>query len=153
MTQPISPRKKTESSRPLGGLLPRNIFDDLFQHYLSDESTGVSEMMRATMDVAETEHSFEIKVDLPGVRAEDVDIQLDNNTLTVRGHRDISHEEHDKHTQFHRVERYSGNFARSIVLPSSIDEAEASAEFEDGVLMIVVPKSEEAKPRKINIKS
>lgn len=153
MPKSITPRQKSEVMRPFGGLLSRNFLDDLFQQYMGDEGAGMSEMMRASLDVAETEHAFEVTVDLPGVKSEDVDIQLDNNTLTVRGERNVSHEEEDKDRHFHRVERYSGSFARSVVLPSSINEAEASAEFRDGVLKIVIPKSEEARPRKINIKS
>ena len=110
-------------------------------------------MANVSMDVAETDQAFEVKIDLPGIKPDDVDIQIDNNTLTIRGQRCEKNEERDEEKQYHRVERYSGSFARSIVLPTSINEDETAAEFKDGVLKIVIPKTEDAKPRKINISS
>lgn len=111
----------------------------------------MAEIMNAAMDVAETDQAFEVKMDLPGVCADQVDIQIDNNTLTVRGQRIKETEEKNQEKQYHRVERYSGSFSRSVVLPNSINEEETAAEFKDGVLRIVIPKAENAKPRKIAI--
>ena len=108
--------------------------------------------MNAAMDVAESDHAFEVKMDLPGVASNDVDVQIDNNTLTVRGQRSQEKEEKDEAKHFHRVERYSGSFSRSVVLPSAINEDETVAEFKDGVLKITIPKTDDAKPRKITIK-
>ncbi len=138
---------------PLGGLIPRSWFDEMFDRYLSETTGDISQSMNVSMDVAETDRAFEVKVDLPGIKAEDVDVQVDNNTLTIRGHREEEIEEHGEGKEFHRVERYAGSFARSVVLPNSINEAEAVAEFKDGVLKIVIPKTEDAKPRKISISS
>jgi HSP20 family protein len=149
----ITTRKPSALRSPFRGLAPRPWLDELFDQFLAGRDEEVRDVMAATMDVAETEQAFEVKMDLPGVRSEDVDIQIDNNTLTVRGRREEEHEEQDEQKQFHRVERFSGSFARSVVLPSSINEDETAAEFEDGVLKIVIPKMEDARPRKINIKS
>lgn len=89
------------------------------------------------MDVAETDQAFEVKLDLPGVKADEVDIQIDNNTLTVRGQRSEEKEEKDEEYQYHRVERSSGSFTRSVVLSTAINEDETVAEFKDGVLTII----------------
>jgi HSP20 family protein len=146
---PVSPVNRSA----LGGLIPRSWFDDMFDRYLSETTGEISQSMNVSMDVAETDRAFEVKVDLPGIKPGDVDIQIDNNTLTIRGHREEEIEEKNEEKEFHRVERYSGSFARSVVLPNSINEDEAAAEFKDGVLKIVIPKAEDAKPRKISISS
>ena len=138
---------------PFRGLFSRAALDDLFDQFLTDSNgRQLSEVMNAAMDVVETNHAFEVKMDLPGVDTEDVEIQIDNNTLTVRGERSEEKEEKDEDKLFHRVERYSGSFSRSVVLPNSINEDETIAEFKDGVLRITIPKTEDAKPRKISIK-
>ncbi len=147
------PKSVARKSSPFRSLLPRDLFEDFFDQYLQGNGGGLTEMMQASMDVAETEQAFEVKLDLPGVSADDVEIQIDNNTLTVRGKREESSEEKDEEKQYHRIERYSGSFARSVVLPNSVNEDETAAEFKDGVLKIVIPKSPEAKPRKIKISS
>ena len=113
----------------------------------------LSEVLNAAMDVAETDLAFEVKLDLPGFKAAEVDIQIDNSTLTVRGQRCEEKEEKDEEKHYHRVERSSGSFTRSVVLPTSINEDETVAEFKDGVLTITAPKTDDAKPRKISIKS
>ena len=150
----VSNKPGSVARTPFSGLFTRPTFEDLFKQFLTESNGGpLSEVMSAAMDVAETDQAFEVKMDLPGVKADDVDIQIDNNTLTVKGQRSEETEEKDEDKQFHRVERYSGSFSRSVLLPSSINEDETVAEFKDGVLNIIIPKTEEAKPRKIRIKS
>lgn len=152
---------KTISTRPTGsvgrtpfrGLVPKAWFDELFDQFFTGERSDLAEMMNVSMDVAETEQAFEVKMDLPGVKPQDIDIQFDNNTLTVRGQRSETKEDKDEKKQYHRLERFSGSFARSIVLPMAVNDDETAAEFKDGVLKIVIPKAENAKPRRINIKS
>ncbi len=152
MPQPIIQRKPGNVGRsPAHGLFPHNLFEDWMSQYLSHPADELSNLMKVSMDVVETQNAFEIKVDLPGIRPDDVDIQIDSNTLTIRGVRHDETEEQDAEKHYHRVERYSGSFSRSIVLPNSLNEDEAVAEFRDGVLKVVVPKMEEARPRKINI--
>jgi HSP20 family protein len=112
----------------------------------------MSDAVNARMDVIETDQSCEVVMDLPGVKADEVDIHVENNVLTIRGERREEKEERDERRQFHRVERRFGSFARSVVLPCPVNDAEAAAEFRDGVLKIVLPKTETAKPRKISVK-
>ena len=154
MSKTLTPRKSTPLTRsPFGGIFPRAMFEDLFNQFWTDGENQFTEVMKASMDVAETDQAFEVKMDLPGVNPDDVEIQLDNNTLTVRGQRSEESEEKDEEKQYHRMERYSGSFARSVVLPNSINEGETAAEFNDGVLKILIPKAEDSKPRKIKITS
>lgn len=153
MTRSIASRKPGSLRSPsLPGLFPRGWFDDMVE-YLQPGNGDLAEMMQVSMDVVETDKAFEVKMDLPGVRPEDVEIQVERNTLNVRGHRQSESETNDEATQIHRLERFSGSFARSVVLPNSINEDEASAEFRDGVLVITIPKQEDARPRKISIRS
>ena len=153
MSQKLAKARPSSVRRsPFRELFPRSVFEDLFDQYLTEGNGGLSQMMNVSMDVAETDHAFEVKVDLPGVNAEDVDIQIENNTLTVRGQRSEEKEEKDEDKQYHRIERYSGSFARSVVLPNSINENETVAEYKDGVLKIQIPKADEGKARKIKIK-
>ena len=152
MNTGISRRQTTPISQdPFRGFFSQGIFDDLFDQYLSKNRGEIAPMMNVSMDVAETDQAFEVEIDLPGINPQDVDIQIDNNTLTIRGQRCEETKEGDEEKQFHRIERYRGSFARSIVLPNSINEEETAAEFRDGVLKIVVPKSDDVKPRKISI--
>lgn len=139
------------SRSPFRNLFGRSVFDDMFDQYVTEANGDVAQMMNVSMDVSETDQAFEVKVDLPGINPDDVDIQIDNNALTIRGSRSDETEEQDEEKQYHRVERYQGSFSRSVVLPNSINEDETAAEFKDGVLKIVIPKSDEAKPRRISI--
>ena len=151
--EPGSVTRSPFSGSPLRSMFSRAALDDLFNQFLTDDNgRQLSEAMNAAMDVVETSHSFEVKMDLPGVDTNEVEIQIDNNTLTVRGMRSEEKEEKDEDKLFHRIERYSGSFSRSVVLPNSINEDETVAEFKDGVLKITIPKMEDAKPRKISIK-
>ncbi len=101
------------------------------------------------VDIYEHEGSIVLKAELPGVEAKDVDVRLENNTLTLRGERKLDREV--KKESYHRVERSYGAFTRSFTLPSVVDQANIKADFKDGVLQVVLPKREEAKPKSISI--
>ena len=101
IVKPRTPGSATSKS-PFGGLIPRSLFDDMFDRYLSETTGEIGQSINVSMDVAETDRAFEVKVDLPGIKAEDVDIQIDNNTLTIRGHREEEIEEKNEQKQFHR---------------------------------------------------
>jgi HSP20 family protein len=103
------------------------------------------------VDVAETQDRFVITAELPGVKPEDVDISVENSILRIRGERRFYDEQ--KEDDFHRIERRFGSFARSITLPPTADSDSIQASFDAGVLRIEVPKREEAKPRKIQVKA
>lgn len=128
-------------------------FEDIFSRMFEDQplnATNAQTWVPAS-DICETEDHLKIHLDLPGLKREDLDIQLTgNNTLTIRGERKF--EEVDK-TKYHRVERFYGTFTRSFVLPSNVEAEKIGATFKDGVLEVVLPKAESAKARKIAIKS
>ncbi len=147
---------KQETRRPpwFGPLAPlRDEFEDVMSKFFGDESEGwLGRGVGAALDLAETDQTVEIKLDLPGIKPADVDIQLSGNALTIRGQRKEETTEDDKEKAFHRVERRYGSFSRTVTLPCAVNEDEATAEFNDGVLTITLPKAEEAKARKIKIK-
>ena len=103
------------------------------------------------MDVSEDAKELLVSADLPGVDPQEVEITVKENILTLSGERKDGKEE--KGESYHRVERTTGAFSRSFVLPSTVDEAKVSAEYKDGVLRVHLPKREEAQPRKIQVKS
>jgi HSP20 family protein len=101
------------------------------------------------MDVVETDEHFVLTADLPGLTEDDVNIEVEENVLTVSGERKAAHE--DKREGFVRVERSYGAFRRSLTLPKGVDAEAVSASFDKGVLEIRIPKPEERKPRKVAI--
>ena len=102
------------------------------------------------VDVHETEqHELVLKAELPGIKREDIDLKVENNILTIRGERKRDLE--IKQDAYQRVERTYGAFARSFTLPSTVNPDGVKAEFKDGVLTVVLPAREEAKPRQVQI--
>ena len=101
------------------------------------------------MDLLETDDHFVLRADLPGMTESDVNIEVEDNVLTVSGERKAEHEE--KREGFYRVERAFGAFSRSLTLPKGIDADAVSASFDKGVLEVRIPKPEERKPRRITI--
>jgi len=101
-------------------------------------------------DVRETDKSIDVAIDLPGMKPEDVKVELHDRVLTISGER--KEEKEEKGKTFHRVERRSGSFRRSFTLPMEVDEAKVDAKFEHGVLNITLPKTEKAAPKKIEVK-
>ena len=101
------------------------------------------------MDLVETEDHFVLKADLPGLTEADVNVEVEDNVLTLSGERNAEHE--DKREGYVRVERAFGSFRRSLTLPEGIDPEAVQASFDKGVLEVRIPKPEERKPRKITI--
>lgn len=102
------------------------------------------------VDVAEEKDFIRITAELPGVKPEDVKIQIENNVLTIRGEKKKVEEK--KEETVHKVERVYGMFERSFTLPASIEAEKIKAAYEGGVLVITLPKLEAAKPRQITVK-
>ena len=94
-------------------------------------------------------HELILKAELPAMTREDIDITLENNTLTLRGEKKFEQDVKDE--QYHRVERTYGSFSRSFALPTTVDVNKVSAEYKDGVLTIKLPFREEAKPKQIKV--
>jgi HSP20 family protein len=101
------------------------------------------------LDIAERKDAYLVTVELPGVNPDDIDVTLENNLLSIQGERRQAQDSADE--QFHRVERAYGTFRRSVSLPSTVRADAIQASYENGVLQLLVPKAEEAKPRKIAI--
>lgn len=102
------------------------------------------------VDIYENAHQeIVLKAELPGISSEDIDLRMENNTLTVRGERKRDTEV--KQDQYHRVERSYGAFSRSFALPTRVDTDKVRADFRDGVLTITLPVKAEAKPRQIEV--
>jgi len=112
---------------------------------------GGSTMRRwmPAMDLVETEDNFVLRADLPGMKEDDVKIEFEDGTLTVSGERKAEHE--TKNEGYYRVERAFGSFSRSLTLPQGVDAEAVTANFENGVLEVRIPKPEERKPRRIEI--
>jgi HSP20 family protein len=103
------------------------------------------------LDISERKDAYVVTVEVPGVSPDDLDITLEDGLLTIQGERQFTQESTEQ--QYHRVERRYGSFRRSITLPSQVQAETIEASFENGVLEVVVPKAEEAKPRKISVKA
>jgi HSP20 family protein len=102
-----------------------------------------------TVDVYEDEHSVTLKIEVPGIDEKDIDVRIENNTLTVHGERKFEKEE--KEENFRRVERQYGSFTRSFTLPNTVDPEQVKANYEKGILKISLPKKAEAKPKQIKV--
>lgn len=124
------------------------LFDDWFTHNsaLFHQPRG----MRPAMDIEEDDGAITVRTELPGVTKDDVHLTLEDGVLTITGEKQSDRETKEK--SYHLVERSFGSFTRSVQLPSGVDFDKAEADFENGVLQVRVPKSEAAKPKKIQIK-
>ena len=101
------------------------------------------------VDVYEDEHNVTLKVQVPGIEEKDIDIRIENNTLTLHGERKFEKEE--KEENFRRVERQYGSFTRTFTLPSIVDPEKVQANYDKGILKVVLPKKAEAKPKQIKV--
>ncbi len=101
------------------------------------------------LDMYETDNDYVIKVSTPGIRPEDLDVNVSNNVLTIRG--ELREEEKREETRYHYMERRYGTFERSVVLPTSVDVNQVHANLNNGILTVTIPKTEEAKPHRINV--
>jgi HSP20 family protein len=125
------------------------IFGDIYHRSVDDDVMSRGDWMPPVDIFQNGSQELVIKAELPGLKKEDIDVRVENNTLTLRGER--KREQTVKDEQFHRVERTYGAFSRSFSLPSTIDTEKVNADFTDGVLTITMPLREEAKPRKIEV--
>jgi HSP20 family protein len=129
---------------------------DRLSRLLSGRSapSGGDESMASTdwvpvVDVMETEEEYQIRAELPGVEKKDVKLSMEKGVMTISGHREQEKEEKGK--RYHRIERAYGSFARSFTVPDAVEEQKVTAEFKNGLLTILLPKSEKAKPKSIEV--
>ena len=123
-------------------------FGDASRRYDDDLTTRGAWV--PAVDIYETDsHTLVLKVELPDVAREDIDLRVDNNTLTITGQK--LRDKSVKEEQYHRLERTFGAFSRSFTLPPAVDAGKIGAEFKNGVLSVSLPLREEAKPRQIQV--
>jgi HSP20 family protein len=101
------------------------------------------------VDVYEEEHNITLKIEVPGIDEKDIDIRIENNTLTVHGERKFEKEE--KEENFRRVESQYGSFTRTFSLPNTVDQESVQADYDKGILKIKLAKKSEAKPKQIKV--
>jgi HSP20 family protein len=126
----------------------RDEMNRLFSRTVGDGVSSGSAWTPA-VDIFDTEEAIVLKAELPGLAAGDIDIEIDDNVLTLKGERRF--QETVDEGRFYRLERAYGHFQRSVTLPQGVKADEISADFENGVLSVRVPKADEVKPRKIAI--
>jgi HSP20 family protein len=124
------------------------VFRDSYSGEGRDESLTTSSFAPA-VDVYEDEHKVTLKIEVPGIDEKEIDVQVENNILTVHGERKIEKEE--KEENYRRVERQYGSFTRTFTLPTTVDTESVSATYDKGVLKIALPKKAEAKPKQIKV--
>ena len=132
------------------GWLNRFFTDSLFEPFLREGEELATESFVPAVDIREEEEKYILEAELPGMKKEDVHIEVKDGVLTFSGERKSEHEEKtDKYT---RVERSHGTFKRTFSLPEHVEEEKIEAAYKDGVLTMTLPKGEKAKPKQIDVK-
>ena len=124
------------------------LFGELARGTTDDSSLG---SWAPLVDIYEKEDSLVIKAELPGIKEKDIDIHVENGVLTLKGERKRETEVNDEN--YHRSERYYGTFTRTFALPTTVDIPKIRAGYRDGILEVIMPKAETAKPKRIEIKT
>jgi len=146
---------------PFGGIRRRgDVFGELtrmqeemnrfFDDFFGEQRRGLAEgAWLPSVDVAETDGEFVVRAELPGMSHEDIEINVQDNILTLKGEK--KQEKKEEHETFHRLERSYGSFSRTFTLPAGVKLDDIKATFKDGVLEVTMPKAEDAKLKKIAI--
>jgi HSP20 family protein len=130
----------------------QNRMNSIFQDFTrgqGDADTLTTAAFAPAVDIYEDEHKVVLKLEVPGMKQEDFDIRVENNTLTVRGERKFEKEE--KEENFHRIERRYGSFYRAFTVPNTVNTENVAASYDAGVLKIELEKRAEAKPKQIKV--
>jgi len=126
------------------------LFDNFFHGDLADTTSAFTSAWVPAVDIAEHEGDFVVRMELPGVKKDEVKITMQEGVLTIQGEK--KQEKETKGSDYHRVERSYGSFQRSFTLPTTVKAENIDASFKDGVLEVTLPKAEEAKPKQIDVK-
>jgi HSP20 family protein len=127
----------------------QNRMNSIFQEFNRGDGDVSTAAFVPPVDVYEDEHKIVLKLEVPGMQESDLDIQLENNVLTVKGERKFEKEE--KEENFHRIERRYGSFYRSFTIPNTVNPESVKASYEAGILKIALEKRAEAKPKQIKV--
>jgi HSP20 family protein len=122
-------------------------FEDAFTRFFTEPQSN--RPWSPSVDIYETENELVLKADLPDVELKDIDVRVENQTLTLAGERKFEKEDGGK--GYHRIERSYGNFVRSFAVPSAFDTDQINASYRNGVLTVTLPKKEAAKPRQVKV--
>jgi HSP20 family protein len=143
---------ETRINRTLGGLAnDMNTLVDSLLGAAAESGLQAGSKFSPRMDIYEAEDKYVLALDLPGMKSEDVQIELENDQLVIHGTRQAASE--NQGDRFHRIERVFGEFRRSLKLPRGVARDEIAADYNDGVLSVFLPKSKESTARKIEIRS
>lgn len=136
---------------PFAGL--QKEMDDLLSRFQADwgGGDGLPAVTIPAADLSETDDALQIRMDMPGLKAEEINIEVTGNSIRISG--EHKEEKEEKGRTFHRMERRSGSFARAMTLPVSVKEDKVTAECKDGVLTITLPKTETAKTHRVTVKN
>ena len=126
-----------------------NIFDGTFGFQQANSSGILETSWAPSVDVYDSKDNVLVKADIPGLKKEDINITVQDNTLIIEGQKNRNDEINEDN--YVRVERFYGNFYRAILLPSEIDSSNVKAEYKNGTLELILPKKEEAKPKQIKV--
>jgi HSP20 family protein len=134
-------------------VLLQNRLNSIFSDFVapgtsSNESLATGSFVPA-VDIYEDAHKLVVKVEVPGIKQDDLDVRVENNTLTIKGERRFEAEE--KEENFHRIERRYGSFVRSFSVPQTVDTENVAANYDAGVLTVTLTKKAEAKPKQVKI--
>jgi HSP20 family protein len=150
-TKLVKSRTETPATNRSPLTILRQEMDDLISRFWDGDQEGwFATPFAPAADLVEGDNAFEIRMDVPGLEAKDIDVQVHGNTVTLSGQR--KEEKEEKGKTYHRVERRSGSFSRTLTLPCAVNEDEVAAEYTQGVLSVKLPKCEEAKSKKIAVK-
>jgi HSP20 family protein len=149
IAKPQSRKLRPFFGRPLENI--REDFEDLVTRVFGGEGEQWLDQIRPSLDVTETDTAVEVRLDVPGMDAKDIDVQVNANLLTISGERKEEREEKGK--TYHRVERRMGAFSRSVTLPCAVKDNAVDAQYKNGILTVKLPKTEEAKAHKIQVKT
>lgn len=127
----------------------RSDLDRLFESFFGRAPAIREDFWAPTVDVMERDGNIEVKAELPGMKKEDIKVTVKDNVLSLTGERKQEKEEKEK--TYHRIERFYGKFCRSIELPADVEAGKVKAIYKDGVLHVVLPKPESAKPKQIDV--
>ena len=125
-----------------------SIFNDFARPDAEQESLAMGNFI-PPVDVYEDEHQLVLKLEVAGIKQEDLDVRVENQTLTIKGERKF--EKDEKEENFHRIERRYGTFTRTFTLPQTVDTNAPKANYEHGVLTIALAKKEAAKPKQVKV--
>jgi HSP20 family protein len=148
----------TRTSQTLSPLFSREPFrtlqeemDNLISRFETEwNGEQLPRLMTPSLDLSETDDSLQVRMDMPGIKPSDIDIEVIGNTLRISGER--KEEKEEKGKMYYRMERHYGTFARMVTLPCEVNENKIEAECHDGVLTLTLPKTEQSKSKKIKVK-